>query len=86
MFVYIDIVPPDGIFRAWMKCDPARAQQIRTQYQGIYPAFRQQEWNWNTVELDSDVPDRFIQELIDHSVDEVIKTLSKKRQQEYREK
>lgn len=40
---------------------------------------------WNTVYLDSDVPDTLIRELIQHSVDEVIKKLSKKKQKEYRD-
>jgi len=38
---------------------------------------------WNLVTLDSDVPDDLIKELINHSVDEVIRKLPKKKQEEY---
>ena len=40
--------------------------------------------HWITVYLEGDVPDKLIKELISHSVEEVIKKLSKKKQEEYR--
>ncbi len=38
---------------------------------------------WNLVTLESDVPDELIRDLIQHSVDEVIKKLPKKKREEY---
>ncbi len=38
---------------------------------------------WNAVALESDVPDDLIEELVRHSVAEVIKRLTKKKQEEY---
>jgi predicted DNA-binding protein (MmcQ/YjbR family) len=40
---------------------------------------------WNSVYIQKDVPDGLIQELIKHSVEEVIKKLPKKKQAEYYE-
>lgn len=40
--------------------------------------------HWITVYLEGDVPDKLIKELISHSVEEVIKKLPKKKQEEYR--
>ena len=38
---------------------------------------------WNSVRFDSDVDDRLMKELIDHSYDEVIKKFTKKLRAEY---
>ena len=40
--------------------------------------------HWITIYQESDVPDSLIKELINHSIEEVIKKLPKKKQQEYR--
>ncbi len=82
MFCFIDIAPNDGVFRAALKCDPARAQELRERYRGIIST-QFKTLLWNNVELESDVPDDLITELVRHSADEVIKRLPKKKQQEY---
>lgn len=38
---------------------------------------------WNSVRFDSDVDDKLMKELIDHSYDEVIKKFTKKLRAEY---
>ena len=82
MFAYIALEPKDGIFRVNMKCDPVRSVELRERYNGVVPSdFK--TLLWNVVILDSDVPNELIRELVNHSVDEVIKKLSKKKQQEY---
>ena len=40
--------------------------------------------HWITVYLEGDVPDKLIKELISHSVEEVLKKLPKKKQEEYK--
>jgi len=82
MFAYIPLEPNDGIFRADLKCNPERSIELREKYNGITETDFKTPL-WNLVTLESDVPDELIQELIQHSVDEVIKKLSKKKQQEY---
>lgn len=82
MFAYISLEPKDGIFRANLKCNPNKSIELRDRYSGV----SQTDFNtllWNSVTLDSDLPDEVINYLIDHSVEEVIKKLSKKRQNEY---
>ena len=83
MFAYIPLEPKDGIFRAKVKCDPETSIELREGYSGITETDFKTPL-WNLVALQSDVPDELIKELIQYSVDEVIKKLSKKKQEEYR--
>ncbi len=83
MFAYIALNPKDGIFKVNLKCNPEKSVELREQYRGITSTdFK--TLLWNTVYLESDVPDKLIEELISHSADEVIRKLSKKKQEEYR--
>ncbi|WP_291530569.1 MmcQ/YjbR family DNA-binding protein [Bacteroides sp. UBA939] len=84
MFTYIPLAPKDGIFRADLKCNPERSIELREKYSGISETDFKTPL-WNLVTLESDVPDSLIEELIRHSVDEVIKKLPKRKQEEYRE-
>lgn len=83
MFVYGSLAPKDGRFRFSMKCSPERSVELREHYSGIVKGEHTASNLWNAIYLDSDVPDDLLKELIQHSVDEVIKKLSKKKQEEY---
>lgn len=83
MFVYIGLEPKDGMFKADMKCDAERSAELREHYAGITHGTHTKGLLWNSVYLNSDVPDELIYELILHSVDEVIKKLPKKKREEY---
>ena len=54
------------------------------QYEDIFWGPFSDKKHWITVYLEGDVPDKLIKELISHSVEEVIKKLPKKKQEEYR--
>ncbi len=83
VFVYIPLEPQDGVFKAYLKCHPERSVELREKYNGINPDdFKTLLWNW--VTLESDVPDKLIEELVCHSAEEVISKLPKKKQEEYR--
>ncbi len=83
MFAYMSLEPmPDG-FAISLKCDPEKAIELREHYNGIIPGYHSNKKYWNTVYLESDVPNSLVEKLIQHSVDEVIKKLSKKKQEEY---
>lgn len=83
MFAYIDLNPKDLDFRVCLKCDPERSVELREQFQGVRStSFK--TFMWNEVYLASDVPDSLIKGLIDHSVDEVVKKLPRKKQAIYR--
>lgn len=83
MFAYFALDSKDGEFWLNLKCDPERAIDLREHYEGVRPGYHSSKKHWNTIVMDSDVPESLIIELIQHSVDEVIKKLPKKKQEEY---
>lgn len=84
MFAYTTLRPKEGRFFANMKCDPEKSADLMVRYRGIVFGYHSDKRYWITIYLESDVPDTLIKELINHSVDEVIKKLPKKKQEEYR--
>ena len=83
MFAYIGLEPKDGRLRVNLKCDPVRSEELRDRYTGVAHGVHTASNLWNAVELEGDIPDELIRELIDHSVDEVVKKLPKKKREEY---
>lgn len=65
-----------------LKCDPEYAQELRGQYDDIKPAFHMSKVHWNTIVINSEVPDKFVKEMIDDSYELVFKSLTKKSQNE----
>ena len=85
MFAFFLLNPKDNEHFVVMKCDPERTVELREKYAGITKGYYAgNNLKWNSVYLQRDVPDELIIELIEHSADEVIKKLPKKRQEEYR--
>lgn len=60
-----------------LKCDPDRALELRDRYEQVRPGYHMNKKHWNTVELDSGVPDNELRKMIDHSYDLVAKSLPK---------
>ena len=85
MFAYTSLSPKNGQFIVDMKCDPEKSFELREKYEGVQHGTHTHGLLWNAVYLASDVPDSLIKELITHSVEEVLKKLPKKKQDEYRE-
>ena len=46
-----------------LKCDPFQADFLRQIYKGIIPAYHMNKTHWNTIYLDSDVPDEMIKSM-----------------------
>ena len=64
--------------QANLKCDPARAETLREEYDGlIYPGFHMNKKHWNTVLLAERLPAKLVMELIDHSYDLVVAKFTK---------
>lgn len=85
MFAFTSIAPKNGCFSVALKCNPDRSELLREQYAGIGKShYGGNSLLWNGVELEGDVPDELIRELVDHSIEEVLKKLPKKKQEEYR--
>ena len=65
-----------------LKCEPERALELRADYEGVQPGYHMSKQHWNTVTVGSDVPEKMLRELIDHSYDLIFKSLAKKLQAE----
>ncbi len=65
-----------------LKCDPDRALELRAQYEGVQPGYHMSKHHWNTIIVEGDVPERLLRELIDHSYQLVLSSLTKKLQAE----
>ena len=50
-----------------LKCEPIRADFFRQVYNGVVPAYHMNKEHWNTVHLNSDVPDDELYNMIEHS-------------------
>ena len=79
MFALVNV---DNFTFCNLKCDPDRAEELREQYNGIKPGYHMSKKHWNSVYVDSDVPDKLFLELITHSYDLVFKSLPKKVREE----
>ena len=65
-----------------VKCDPTKAEELRAEYADIIPGYHMSKVHWNTVAVNRDVPDPFINQLITDSYNLVFKSLTKKLQLE----
>lgn len=61
-----------------LKCDPERSLELRDQYDAIVPGFHMNKKHWNTVHYSDGFSDKLLLELIDHSYDLVVSSLTKK--------
>lgn len=53
----------DGRWIADLKCDPLEAEFLRKAFKGITAGYHMNKVHWNTVYLDSDVPDEEIKRM-----------------------
>jgi predicted DNA-binding protein (MmcQ/YjbR family) len=60
-----------------LKCDPAEADFLRTTFAAIRPGYHLNKNHWNTITLDSTVPDSLLHKMIDASYALVVKGLTK---------
>jgi predicted DNA-binding protein (MmcQ/YjbR family) len=61
-----------------LKCDPELAISLREQYPCIKPGYHMNKTHWNTVMIDGSLSKEQILEMIDHSYDLIVSSLSKK--------
>jgi predicted DNA-binding protein (MmcQ/YjbR family) len=64
-----------------LKCDPAHAQELRDVFDAVKPGYHMNKKHWNTLALDSSLPDSELERLIDHSYTLVFKKLKKSERQ-----
>lgn len=71
------------VFTVNLKCDPEKAIELRQEFSSIIPGWHMNKNTWNTVNFESgELSNKLLIELINHSYQEVIKTLPKKVQLE----
>jgi len=85
MFAFFPLNPKENEHFIVMKCDPEKSVELREKYDGVTKGYYAgNNLMWNSVYIQKDVPDELIVELIEHAVTEVVKKLSKKKQEEYK--
>lgn len=80
MFALIDLESANKIS---LKCNPEYALELRERHSAIEGAWHFNKKYWNQVFLDGDVDDKLMKQLIDHSIEEVLKKFTKKMRAEY---
>ncbi len=60
-----------------LKCDPDWALDLRDRYEQVRPGYHMNKKHWNTVEIDTGIPDADLRRMIDHSYELVVKSLPK---------
>ena len=63
--------------RVNLKCDPDLALELRDRYEQVRPGYHMNKKHWNTVEIETGIPDAELRKMIDHSYDLVAKSLPK---------
>lgn len=64
-------------FTVNLKCNPDRLIELREEFPEVQPGFHMNKKHWNTVSFDESLNDDFLEELITHSYDLVVKKLKK---------
>lgn len=72
------LLPVSGAVSISLKCDPTLAGILRETHAAVTPGWHLNKTHWNTVTIDGSIPDSEIQEMIDHSYEQVVKGLTKK--------
>lgn len=72
---------------AWLsvnlKCDPERALELRDEYEAILPGYHMNKQHWNTISFEnSQISDALFLELVNHSYELVVASLTKKLKEE----
>lgn len=65
-----------------LKCDPEYALELREKYEGVIAGYHMSKKHWNTVSTSSDVSDKTLRHLINHSYELVVSKLTKKQKEE----
>ena len=76
IFLLINILAKPLQFNA--KCNPDKAIQLRDTHASVKPGYHMNKTHWNTVVSNGIVPDGEICDMIDHSYDLIVKSLTKK--------
>jgi predicted DNA-binding protein (MmcQ/YjbR family) len=76
MFALVSLDGDPGFVN--LKCDPARALELRGLHAAVRPGYHQNKKHWNSVDLDGSMDPDELQELVEHSYGLVVSSLPKK--------
>jgi predicted DNA-binding protein (MmcQ/YjbR family) len=76
MFALIPLDDPE--LKIALKCEPEKALQLREKFSAITPAHHFNKKYWNSVAISPSVSQALLEELINHSYDEVVAKLPRK--------
>ncbi|MES2427048.1 MAG: MmcQ/YjbR family DNA-binding protein [Bacteroidota bacterium] len=65
-----------------VKCDPELAVELRERYTEVQPGYHMNKKMWNTVFMNGTLTRKQLLEMVDHSYEQVVKSLPKKIQAE----
>lgn len=72
-----------AVFTVNLKCNPEKAIELRQEFSSIIPGWHMNKNTWNTVNFEGgELSNKQLMDLINHSYQEVIKTLPKRVQLE----
>ncbi len=80
-FAVIPLYDPE--LKVSVKCNPTQAIDLRERYNSVQAAWHFNKKYWNSITLNADMDDETVKYWIRHSVEEVVKKLPKKTQEEY---
>ncbi len=69
-------------FSVNLKCAPERAIELREYHSEVTPGYHMNKKHWNTVNFSGTLATNMLYELIDHSYELVITSLTKKAKQD----
>jgi predicted DNA-binding protein (MmcQ/YjbR family) len=73
-------------FKVALKCEPDYALELRERHPEVQPGWHMNKTHWNTVDFGGSLDDAMLRHLIDHSYEQVVKTLKKAEREELGEK
>lgn len=51
-----------------LKCDPEKAEQYRSMYEGVTPGYHMNKKHWNSIKIGSDVPEDVLLDMLRESI------------------
>lgn len=70
--------------RVALKNDPEKNIELRAHYPAIIPGYHMNKQHWNTILLDGTIPAGLLCQMIDTSYEMILKSMPKKKQEEYK--
>lgn len=64
-------------FTVNLKCEPDYAVELRERWPEVQPGWHMNKKHWNTVDFEGSLDEKMLRHLIDHSYEQVAKTLKK---------